>query len=146
MVKIGLLLIILALIAGIGWQLRSGRRRRTRTRIPPTQAIPYGPPGQLETLRRNRNYWGVEIRSGICKASKTLAGRQFPFHEAPTLPLAECAVSCCTCSYLGLRERRMRHRRAQPDRRQMIRYLKHQPDRRCNKERRQIDIWGRLKL
>jgi hypothetical protein len=78
MVKIGLLLIIVAVIAGIIWQLRSTRRRRPRTRIPLAQPIRPGPAGQLETLRLNRNYWGVEIKPGMCEPSTALAGRQFP--------------------------------------------------------------------
>ena len=90
MIKIGLLLIILAVIAGIVWLLRSSRRRKPHTRTPPPpQIIRYGPAGQLETLRQNRNYWGVEIQSGICEASKALAGRRFPFPETPSLPLAD---------------------------------------------------------
>jgi hypothetical protein len=70
MVNIGLVLIILVVIAGIIWQLRSNHRRRPRTRIPPSQIIRYGPARQLETLRHNRKFWGVEIQSGICEASK----------------------------------------------------------------------------
>ena len=142
MVTIGLLLIILAVVAGIIWQLRSGRRWRPRTRIPPVvQPIRPGPAGQLETLRLNKNYWGVEIRPGICKPSRTLVGRQFPFTEAPSLPLADCAANLCTCIYLGLWERRRYHRRTLPDRRKAIRYLHDHPDRRCHRERRRIDVW-----
>jgi hypothetical protein len=141
MVKIGLLLIILAVIAGIVWQLRSSPRRQPRARITPPQIILYGPAGQLETLKLNRNYWGVEIHSGLCEASKPLAGRQFPFPEVPSLPLADCAASFCTCTYVGLWERRKWHRRAMPDRRTAIRYLQDHPDRRCHRERRKIDVW-----
>ena len=146
MVKIGLLLIILAVIAGILWQLRNGKRRRRRSRLSPTPSVSQTPAGQLETLRLNKSYWGVEIRSGICKASKELAGRQFPFAEAPTLPLAECKANLCTCSYLGLWERRKWHRRTQADRRQSIRYLQNHPDRRSHRDRRKIDVWRNLKL
>jgi len=143
MIKIGLLLIILAVIAGIVWLLRSGRRRKPHTRTPPPpQIIRYGPAGQLETLRQNRNYWGVEIQTGICEASKALAGRRFPFPETPSLPLADCAANFCTCSYVGLWERRKWHRRAQPDRRKMIRYTQDHPDRRCHRERRKADVWS----
>ena len=142
MVKIGLLLIILAVIAGIVWLLRSSRRRQPRTCIPPPQIIRYGPAGQLETLQQNKNYWGVEIQSGTCEASKALAGRRFPFPETPSLPLADCATNFCTCSYVGLWERRKWHRRAQPDRRKMIRYTHDHPDRRCHRERRKVDVWS----
>jgi hypothetical protein len=141
MVNIGLLLIILAIIAGIVWLLRTNRRRQRRAPTPPQETVVHGSGGQLEALQRNRNYWGVEIRSGICKASKALAGRQFPFAQAPLLPLEDCAASNCTCTYLGLWERRKWHRRAQPDRRKMIRYLQNHPDRRARKERRKIDVW-----
>jgi hypothetical protein len=143
MVKIGLLLIILAVIAGIIWQLSSSRRRRPRTRIPPVgQSIRPGPAGLLETLRLNRNYWGVEIKPGICEPSRALAGRRFPFPEAPSLPLADCAVSPCTCTYLGLWEHRRWHRRTLPDRRKAIRYIPDHPNRRCHRERRKIDFWS----
>jgi hypothetical protein len=142
MVKTGLLLIILAVIAGIIWQLRSSRRRRPRTRIPPVaQPVSSGPAGKLETLRLNRNYWGVEIKPGLCELSRALAGRQFPFPEAPSLPLADCTASPCTCTYLGLWERRKWHRRSQPDRRMAIRYHQDRPDRRSHRERRKIDVW-----
>jgi phage tail protein X len=142
MVNIGLVLIILVVIAGIIWQLRSNHRRRPRTRIPPSQIIRYGPARQLETLRHNRKFWGVEIQSGICEASKALAGRQLPFPEAPSLPLTDCAASFCTCTYVGLWERRKCHRRSQPDRRKAIRYLHDHPNRRCRRERRKADVWS----
>jgi len=143
MIKIGLLLIILMVIAGIVWQLRSGRRRRPSARIPPPapQIIRYGPAGQLEALRQNRNYWGVEIQSGNCEASRALAGRKFPSPVAPSLPLAECTASFCTCTCVGLWERRKWHRRALPDRRKAIRYTQDHPDRRCHRERRKVDVW-----
>jgi hypothetical protein len=141
MAKIGLLLIILAVIAGTAWLLRTGRRRQRQSRAPPQETVRRGPAGQLEALRRNGNYWGVEIHSGICAASKLLAGRRFPFPEAPSLPLDGCGANQCTCIYLGLWERRKWHRRTQPDRRKTIRYLQDHPDRRCHRERRKIDIW-----
>ena len=142
MMKIGLLLIILAVIAGIAWELRTGRRRRRpRTRISPPRTIRDGPAGQLEALQKNRNYWGVVIHSGICTASKALAGEEFPFRDAPSLPLDGCDTSHCTCIYLGLWERRKWYRRAQPDRRKAIRYLQNKPDRRSHRERRKINEW-----
>jgi hypothetical protein len=142
MVKIGLLLIIAAVIAGIIWQLRFSRRRRPRPCIASAQPSRPGPAGQLDTLRTNRNYWGVEIRPGLCESSAALGGRQFPITEAPSLPLTDCSASTCTCTYLGLWERRKWHRRTQPDRRRTIRYLQDRPDRRSHKERRKIDVWS----
>lgn len=140
---IALLLFILAAIAAIIWlQRNNGRRRRNRRRA--ARRAPVGPAGQLETLRLTRQYWGVEIRSGVCKPAKELAGRHFPFDQAPRLPLAECGANQCTCSYVGLRERRKQHRRIQADRRQSIRYLVDHPDRRSHKERRKADIWGNV--
>ena len=141
MVKIALLLIILAVIVGIVWQLRFSNRRRPRTRIPPPQIIRDGPARQLEALQQNRNYWGVEIHSGICEASKALAGKQFPSQEAPSVPLVDCSASSCTCNYIGLWERRKSHRRVQSNRRTMIRYTQNRPDRRSHKERRKADVW-----
>jgi hypothetical protein len=144
MVKISLLLIILAVIAGIGWLLRA-RHHMPRTRASRPEAIIYTSSRQLEALRGNKNYWGVEIQSGLCTAAKTLAGKPFPFNEAPALPLGDCPANCCTCIYVGLRERRVRHRRGQSHRRHLIRYLHHHSDRRCPKERRKIDIWRTLR-
>lgn len=143
MVKIALLLIILAVVVGIVWQRRSSYRRRPRTRIPPPQITRDGPARQLEALQQNRNYWGVEIQSGICEASKALADKQFPSLEAPSVPLVDCSASSCTCRYMGLWERRKWHRRTQPDRRKMIRYTQNRPDRRCHKERRKADVWSK---
>jgi hypothetical protein len=140
MVKISLLLIILAVIAGIGWLLRV-RRHRPRTHASKPETVIYTSSRQLDALRGNKNYWGVDIQFGVCKVAKTLAGKQFPFNEAPALPLGDCPVNCCTCIYVGLRERRVRHRRGEPDRRHLIRYLHHHSDRRCYKERRKIDVW-----
>lgn len=142
MIKIGLLTIILAVIAGIIWQLRFSYRRRPRTRIPPPQIAPKGPGGQLEVLRKNRNYWGVKIQSGSCEASKALAGRQFPSPQAPSVPLADCSAPFCACSYAGLWEHRKCYRRTEPDRRKMIRYTQNRPDRRCHKQRRKADVWS----
>jgi hypothetical protein len=140
MIKISLLLIILAVIAGIGWLFRV-RRHRPRTRTSRPEAVINTSSRQLDALRANKNYWGVEIQSCICTVAKTLAGKPFPFNEAPTLPLGDCPANCCTCVYVGLRERRVRHRRISPDRRHLIRYLHHNSDRRRHKERRKIDVW-----
>jgi len=147
-VEIALLLLTVAVIATTVWLLCNGCRccRRRRNNAAAEQAAPAGPAGKLETLRRDRNYWGVEIRSGICKAAKELAGRQFPFAEAPRLPLAGCAASLCTCSYVGLWERRKRHRRTEGDRRKSIRYLQNHPERRSHRDRRRIDVWRNLKF
>jgi hypothetical protein len=142
MVKIGLLIIVLAVIAGIVWQLRFSYHRRPRTRIPPPQIIRDGPVEQLEMLRQNRNYWGVKIQPGLCEASKALGGRQFPSSQAPSVPLANCSASFCTCSYAGLWERRKWYRRAEPDRRKMIRHTQNRPDRRCHKQRRKANLWS----
>lgn len=148
MVKLALLLLILAVIAGVIWQFRegSGRRPRRRQRDPAALDFLPTPVGQLESLRLNKAYWGIEIRSGTCQASKELTGRKFPFAEAPALPLADCAANRCTCSYVGLWERRKWHRRAQGDRRQLIRYLQNHAERRSPKQRRKADIWSKRSL
>jgi hypothetical protein len=147
-VETALLLLIIVVIAATAWRLRAGgqRRRLRRKDLSMEQTASRRPAGQLETLRLNRNYWGVEIRSGICQAAKELAGRQYPFAEAPCLPLAECTASLCACSYMGLWERRKRHRRKQADRRQSIRYLQNHPERRSHRERRRIDVWRNVKI
>jgi hypothetical protein len=141
---IAVLLSILAAIVATIWLSRDDRRRRRGKLLRALRPACLGPAGQLDVLRLNRQYWGVEIRSGVCKAAKELVGRRFPFAEAPCLPLAECGAHQCSCNYVGLWERRRRHRRIQADRRQSIRYAVDNPDRRSHKERRKADIWGNV--
>jgi len=141
--NIALLLFPLAAIIATFWLLRDNRRRRRRE-VRAVRPASLGPAAQLEALRVNRQYWGVEIRPGVCKAAKDLVGTRYTFNEAPALPLAECGAQQCTCSYVALWERRKRHRRIQPDRRKSIRYLVDRPDRRSHKERRKADIWGNV--
>jgi hypothetical protein len=93
----------------------------------------------LEKLRRSGHYWGVKIRPGKCDAIRHFAGRRFTFHEAPALPLAGCRAWRCTCTYLGLPERRSEHRRVRHDRRANVRFDGDLGERRSIQGRRNRD-------
>ena len=150
MVKTLVLLVILAVIAGIFWLLRgSGVQRLERLghqhKRPEVEDEFVGLSTKakaLEKLSHSGQFWGVEILQGGCKASTALAGKQFTFNDAPALPLEGCEAHICPCQYKGLKERRSTHRRTQEDRRDGLRYDVKKPDRRALKDRRrQFDQW-----
>ena len=89
----------------------------------------------LARLRSSGQYWGVTIRNGNCSASKRMCGRGFRLSEAPSLPIPGCRSLRCACSYTGLRERRKKERRSNPDRRIELRLGSAQPERRHQRER-----------
>lgn len=90
----------------------------------------------LARLRNSGQYWGVTIRNGNCSASKRMCGRGFRLAEAPSLPVPGCRSLRCACSYTGLRERRKKQRRKNPDRRSELRLGSAQPERRRQRDRR----------
>jgi hypothetical protein len=99
--------------------------------------------GDLEKLRRSGHFWGVKIRPGKCEAIHHFAGRRFTFHEAPELPLPGCKAWRCTCSYIGVPERRFENRRVLHDRRIAARFDGDLAERRSIRERRRIDKAGK---
>jgi hypothetical protein len=142
------LLVIIVLIAGLIWVLRSnmkpGHHRRsahhsagnadTRTDTPTR-------PGGLEKLKANSMFWGVEIGQAGCEAAQALLGRQYTFNEAPQLPLEGCDSAMCTCQFKGLKDHRSQHRRLKSDQRQEVRFDNGKPDRRSRKDRRRGVDW-----
>jgi hypothetical protein len=54
------------------------------------------------------SYHAVGIRPGhvCCQASKQFGGLRFLSNDAPRLPLVECTVPSCTCSYSHYSDRR----------------------------------------
>ena len=150
MAEILIILVILAIIAGIIWKLRSSDvsphdrvRQQHKMAKPQDEFADMGSKERaLEKLRHSQQFWGVEIQQGGCDASIALAGKQFEFDNAPALPLPECTAHICPCQYKGLIEHRKSHRRAQEDRRESLRFESERPDRRSLKDRwRKFDQW-----
>ena len=77
--------------------------------------------GELNKLRRSGSFWGVRIQPGKCAAIRPFAGRRFTFEEAPDLPLPGCKAWRCSCTYIGVPERRRDERRLHNDRRDVVR-------------------------
>jgi len=77
--------------------------------------------GELNKLRRSGSFWGVRIQPGKCAAIRPFAGRRFTFEEAPDLPLPGCKAWRCSCTYIGVPERRRDERRIHNDRRDVVR-------------------------
>ncbi|MCK5382426.1 MAG: hypothetical protein KAJ65_01600 [Gammaproteobacteria bacterium] len=90
----------------------------------------------LARLRNSGQYWGVTIRNGNCSASRRMCGRGFRLAEAPSLPIPGCRSLRCACIYTGLRERRLKERRSNQDRRTEVRLGSAQPERRRMRDRR----------
>jgi hypothetical protein len=142
-----ILLLIIAVLAGLIWLLRGERRPRrqsSHTLISPSPAVPDRAGNlkalDLEKLRQNKLFWGVEIKQAGCAAARTLAGHEFEFEDAPGLPLEGCTAAMCSCAYIGLKERRKSQRR-QHERRVHLRFDPDKPDRRSHKDRRRGQKW-----
>jgi hypothetical protein len=91
---------------------------------------------KLKKLRRSGSFWGVRIQPGKCTAIRPFAGRRFTFEEAPNLPLPGCKSWRCSCTYIGVPERRREERRIHNDRRDVIRIDEEHVERRSFRGRR----------
>ena len=147
MIKIIILLLIIGVLAGLVWLLRSQRTPRRHATITASSPGSTNPDRggnlkalELEKLRQNKLFWGVEIKQAGCAMGRTLAGVEFEFDEAPTLPLEGCTAPMCSCAYIGLKEKR-KHQRRQHDRRTNLRFEPDKADRRSHKERRRGEKW-----
>jgi hypothetical protein len=147
MIKIIILLLIFGVLAGLVWLLRGQRVTRRHVPLETTASNPAVPDRggnlkalELEKLRQNKLFWGVEIKQAGCAMARTLAGVEFEFDEAPALPLEGCTAAMCSCAYIGLKERRQKQRR-QHDRRVNLRFEPDKADRRSHKERRRGEKW-----
>jgi len=61
------------------------------------------------------DYRGVEVissQSECCEAAKAIAGQRFLSDELPMLPLRDCDVAECQCTYKRFEDRRSDIRRA----------------------------------
>jgi hypothetical protein len=92
--------------------------------------------GELNKLRRSGSFWGVRIQPGKCTAIRPFAGRRFTFEEAPNLPLPDCKAWRCSCTYIGVPERRRDERRIHNDRRDVVRIDAEHVERRSFRGRR----------
>jgi len=147
MMKIIILLLIIGVIAGLVWLLRVQRPPKRKSTIGITSPGPTDPDRggnmkalELEKLRQNKLFWGVEIKQAGCAMGRTLDGIQFEFDDAPTLPMEGCTATMCSCVYIGLKEKR-KHQRRQHERRSSLRFEPDKPDRRSHKERRRGEKW-----
>jgi hypothetical protein len=147
MMKIIILLLIIGVLAGLVWLLRGQRKPKRKSTLAITSPGPADPDRggnmkalELEKLRQNKLFWGVEIKQAGCAMGRTLAGVEFAFDDAPSLPLEGCTAAMCSCAYIGLKERR-KYQRRQHERRSSLRFEPDKPDRRSNKERRRGDKW-----
>ena len=102
-------LIAIAILAAI---VLTGIRRGTGSR---------DKSGELNKLCRSGSFWGVRIQPGKCASIRPFAGRRFTFEEAPDLPLPGCKAWRCSCTYIGVPERRRDERRIHNDRRDVVR-------------------------
>lgn len=136
-------LISVALVVGTIFLLRDRYARPSVRRGAHDKSVTMSQSGTLASLKKNKFFWGVEFSKPGCPESRELLGRQFPFDQAPTLPLPGCkqTIETCTCEFKGLRDRRISHRRLNPDRRTEVRFDKTHPDRRTNAGRRRGDRW-----
>jgi hypothetical protein len=91
---------------------------------------------ELNKLRRSGSFWGVRIQPGKCAAIRPFAGRRFSFDEAPDLPRPGCKAWRCSCTYIGVPERRRDERRIQNDRRDVVRIDEEHVERRSFRGRR----------
>jgi hypothetical protein len=92
--------------------------------------------GELNKLRCSGSFWGVSIQPGKCTAIRPFTGRRFTFEEAPDLPLPGCKARRCSCTYIGVPERRRDERRIHNDRRDVVRLDEEHVERRSFRGRR----------
>ena len=136
---ISIVIVVLAVII----LLRGRHTTRPTHRPVRSKSMPDSQTGTLAHLEENKFFWGAELSKPGCAESRALLGKQFPFDEAPELPVPGCkkTAATCTCEFRGLRDRRVRPRRVNPDRRSEFRFDKTHPDRRTNAGRRRGDRW-----
>jgi hypothetical protein len=139
-------LLSVVIVAGVMILLRNRRTPSRARRIARSESVSLAQPGSLAHLQENKFFWGAELSQPGCVESRELLGHQFPFDQAPELPLAGCTQRTCACQFKGLRECRIRHRRLGSDRRGEVRFDKTHPDRRANAGRRRGDRWVRHTL
>jgi hypothetical protein len=128
--------LLFILLGGYIWR----RRNRTAIAESPEADTALPPDAQLKKLRQSGRFWGVSVESH-CRASSSLAGRQFSFDSPPVLPVEGCIEARCHCCLRGLPDRRERRdRRSADDRRAILRM--ESGERRSQRPRRRDDRNG----
>ncbi len=138
-----IIFLIVAIIAGLVALVMLQRRPARARRVAQLEAVSgENNSGALSKLQQNRFFWGAELFQPGCTESYKLLGKQFSFNDAPDMPVAGCNREACTCQFKGLRDRRTRARRTNPDRRSEVRFDPSHPDRRILISRRRSDLWA----
>jgi hypothetical protein len=142
-IAIGIVIVVLAVQSR---RDRSRPRRQKSKRVGNKKTAPAATPskpGGIDKLKCNSLFWGVQMDHPGCEAARAILDKQFPFDEAPEMPLEGCDSPTCTCLFKGLLDRRKLHRRTGSDRRKEIRFdEKGKPDRRSRKDRRRGSSWN----
>ena len=122
----------------------SGSGESTKVHAPvPAKVLPALHARLDQTLPVGNEGAGIVVAAGAAPEAQALLGQQFPFDEAPQLPLDGCNSANCTCQFKGLKDRRSKVRRQAEDRRAALRFDKDRPpDRRSRKDRRRGNVWA----
>lgn len=148
-----LILTILAVAALLTWYLfrpyrgldgQTGRRAREARRQRLAQRLVRTP----DDMQLMGDVRGLTLKvpnaKKACRAALESAETTFLTHEAPPLPLPNCDVRSCECSYYAIPGRRSgKDRRTGEDRRESLRFDPEGSDRRSGRDRRRTgqDPW-----
>jgi len=153
MTEIFILVLIVAVIAFLVVMARRPPKQRhvrshkhthtgQQAHKPPEGNKPRTKRDELNKLRANKHFWGVEIHQPGCAEATKLTGKQFPIQSAPELPVEGCGAAQCSCIYIGVKDRRTLRRRLSHERRDELRFEPEKSDRRSHKDRRKsIEKW-----
>lgn len=133
--KVILAVAILLVFGFIYWWARRTPANESRSATAAGSEKPKPMPEALRLLQ-SEGYCGVQIRPGSCGAASAMQGKSWSLEKAPALPLSGCDAQCCQCQYIGIPDSRIQPRRADPDRRDELRFDTEHPDRRELQDRR----------
>ncbi|HZP67363.1 MAG TPA: hypothetical protein VFB32_13765 [Rudaea sp.] len=91
--------------------------------------------GFLLTLR-------VPDKNCACEFARAITGKSYSAEDAPKLPLAGCGVIACRCSFERITDRRRKNRRADEERRELIRFETKDGRRKQSDRRKQNTRWN----
>ncbi len=117
--------------------------QRKRDARPTSTAKRTAAAGDRRVSQESTEFHAVSIRSGrrACDAVKALEGQRILSNEAPRLPLPDCDIVDCECSYIHYRDRRAGKDRRTPFGSGGISPItgEHEQERREGSERRRDD-------
>ncbi len=117
------------------------RKRENRPAPPTTRAAPKA---DRRVSQESTEFHAVSIRTGrrACDAVKALDGQRILSTDAPRLPLPDCDIVDCECSYVHYRDRRLGKDRRTPFGTGNISPITgtHEQERRSGDERRHDDL------